>query len=383
MLGRNGGRRVYVNGGDNPGGGDYQFFAGLEKYFERLKKTRATLKYGLSREIPGLEILLASDDLKAVTVWKGSDLRVVASDTAVRNKVEAEINGPSDPEGDTVGEENVQTKTVSGEDRRYEGYSWYKVADGQTAGIANQPPDVGFLPIQDGLGVPASNEQWKTSLSGVEIRTSDDGLFKVVGGRLIKVHDGAYSHAVIVPGGRWVLAAKTNEVSVQVTVRINLLTNKEYLVPIEGYGQRYPVAYVSGLNRVLIVRDDAYSGDYEFAQPEDKDAAPADADPSGMLLVDPATGVTQPIAGEFRPISQQTFRPLQKTSRPNEYWAAIPNEEKNVTEVGIFDMNHFGFRAVMRIPKIKFNSMYMWADEAGGKIYFVYRGHLLALPLPR
>ena len=179
------------------------------------------------------------------------------------------------------------------------------------------------------------------------------------------------------------LAAKTNEVSVQVTVRINLLTNKEYLVPIEGYGQRYPVAYVSGLNRVLIVRDDAYSGDYEFAQPEDKDAAPADADPSGMLLVDPATGVTQPIAGEFRPISQQTFRPLQKTSRPNEYWAAIPKEEKNETEVGIFDMNHFGSRAVMRIPKIKFNSMYMWADEAGGKIYFVYRGHLLALPLPR
>ena len=138
------------------------------------------------------------------------------------------------------------------------------------------------------------------------------------------------------------------------------------------------------LNKVLIVRDDNYEGEEgAYVAEEKEDAAPADADPSGMLLVDAATGVTQPIAGEFRPISQQTFRPLQKTSRLNEFWAAIPDPEKNETEVGIFDTNHFGFRALMRIPKIKFNSMYMWVDEAGAKVYFVYRGHLLALPLPK
>jgi hypothetical protein len=311
----------------------------------------------------------------------------VASDTAVRKKVEAETNG-LEPEGDGaidegVVKENVQKKALTADDRRYEGYSWYKVADGQTAGIASQPPDVEYIPMRDGLGVPASDEQWKARSGGIEIRTSDEGLFKVFGGRLYKVHDGSYSHAVVVPGGRWVLAAKTNDAGVEVTVRINLLTNKEFAVPIEGYGQRYPVAYIPSLNRVLIVRDDAYSDDSEFGTPVEEDAAPADADPSGMLLVDPATGITQPIAGEFRPISQQTFRSLQKTARPNEYWAAIPDEEKNATDVGIFDTNHFGFRALMRIPKIKFNSMYMCADEAGGKLYFVYRGHLLALPLPK
>ncbi|HSU26041.1 MAG TPA: hypothetical protein VLI65_08675, partial [Pyrinomonadaceae bacterium] len=197
MLGKNGGRRVYVSGDDGPGGG-YQFFAGLEKYFEQLKKTRATLKYGLSREIPGLEILLASEDLKAATVWKGTDLRVVASDTAVRKKVDAEIDGTSGGEGENavdegvVTNENVPKKAVSADDRRYEGYSWYKVADGQTAGIAAQPPDVEYIPMHDGLGVAASDEQWKARSGGIEIRTSDEGLFKVFGGRLYKVRDGSF-----------------------------------------------------------------------------------------------------------------------------------------------------------------------------------------------
>jgi HEAT repeat protein len=388
MLGKNGGRRVYVNGGGEPGGGDYPFFDGLEKYFARLKKTRATLKYALSSEMPGLEILLASEDLKAATVWKGADLRVAASDTAVRKKVESEINA-SDPDGNVANEEgasdeNVQKKAIAADKRRYEGFSWYKVADAEVAGIASQPPDVEFIPIQDGLGIPASDEQWKARLGGIEIRTSGEGLFKVVGGRLIKLRDGAYSHAVLVPGGRWMLVARSDDNGVETTVRVNLLTNREFPVQIEGYGQRYPVTYIPTLNKVLIVRDDSYEGEESSYIAEDKeDAAPSDADPSGMLLVDPATGSTQPIAGEFRPISQQTFRSLQKTSRPNEYWAAIPDPEKNETQVGIYDTNHFGFRSVLRIPKIKFNSMYMWADEAGGKLYFVYRGHLLALPLPK
>ncbi len=33
----------------------------------------------------------------------------------------------------------------------------------------------------------------------------------------------------------------------------------------------------------------------------------------------------------------------------------------------------------MKVPRIKFDSMQMWIDA--GKVYFVYEGHLLALPL--
>ena len=138
--------------------------------------------------------MLASDDLKAATVWKGTDLRVAASETAVRKKVETETE-VSDPDGDNnsenqVSDESVQKKAVSADKRRYEGFSWYKVVDGEVAGIANQPPDVEFIPIQDGLGIPASNEQWKSRSPEVEIRTSEEGLFKVVRGRATKIRDG-------------------------------------------------------------------------------------------------------------------------------------------------------------------------------------------------
>jgi hypothetical protein len=140
------------------------------------------------------------------------------------------------------------------------------------------------------------------------------------------------------------------------------------------------VAYISTLNKFLVVRNERYEYEGEYFQ-EAEDAAPDDAAPSGMLLVDPATGATQPIAGEFRPLAQQTIRPLQQTSKPNEYWAAIHDSEKNETQVGIYDTKVFGFKPVLHIPKINFNSMSMWVDETGGKVYFVYRGHLLALPL--
>jgi len=100
-----------------------------------------------------------------------------------------------------------------------------------------------------------------------------------------------------------------------------------------------------------------------------------------MILVDPATGATQPVNGEFRPLDQQTFRPLQKATKPNEFWTAMPDAEKGDTQVGIYDAKLLKFTQVLRIPKIKFNSMNMWVDEPGGRVYFVYRGHLLALPM--
>ena len=100
-----------------------------------------------------------------------------------------------------------------------------------------------------------------------------------------------------------------------------------------------------------------------------------------MRFIAPNTGVVADVTGELRPWAQQTFRPLQRTSKPNEFWAALPDHEKNITEVGIYNAATLSFRRVMTVPKIKFNSMKMWVDEPGGKVLFVYRGHLLAVPL--
>ncbi len=386
MLGRSGGRRVYMNGSGNSNVSE--FFTWLDKYFADLKLTRATLKYALSREIPGLEILLASDDLHAETVWaQGTDVRVAASDVAARKKIEAEIqnlNSEDDLDGEEVySAENEAKKAALTEKRRYDGFAWHKVAGGESAGIAAQPPNVEYIPLRDGLAVQPSDEQWKARAGDVEIRSSSEGLYKVVRGRLIKLRKGFYDNVVVTPNGRWAVAVKSGEEGGGGIVRVDLVTNREYPIVMEGYGQKYPVAYIPTLNKVLVINNERYyeHGDYGGVDSEKEDAAPDDVNPAGMFLLDPATGVMQPIAGEFRPLSQQTFRPLQNASKPNEFWAAIYDPEKKETQVGIYDTRVFVFKPMLRIPKIKFNSMSLWVDEAAGKAYFVYRGHLLALPL--
>jgi hypothetical protein len=35
-------------------------------------------------------------------------------------------------------------------------------------------------------------------------------------------------------------------------------------------------------------------------------------------------------------------------------------------------------KPLLTLPKIRFNSTAMWVDEAAGKVYFVYEGHVLA-----
>jgi hypothetical protein len=87
MLGLNGGSRIYVQNERTP-----QFFLGLEKLFEEFRAEPAAIKYSLSKEVPGLELLFANDALSAETVWKqGSDLRMVVGDAKVRERIDEEI----------------------------------------------------------------------------------------------------------------------------------------------------------------------------------------------------------------------------------------------------------------------------------------------------
>ncbi len=376
MLGKNGGRRVYMNG--DPA----EFFAGLDKYFAGLKQSPATLKYGMSREIPGLEIVMASDELHAETVWKeGGDLRIAASLADIRKKVKADVENVDEEDESPPNYEEIEAmKTAMRNKRRYEGFSWYKIVNSAVDGVVSQPPDVEFLPFMDGLGIPPGDEQWKARVAGFELRSSADGLFKVVRGKMVKLRTGDYKKPVVTPSGRWAVVAKADPEVGQRIMRVDLTTNREYPVAIEGYGQWFASAYLPSLNRILIARDDSYGYD-EYGEYAEDDTTPADADPDAMMLVDPATGVLTPAAGEFRPLDQQTFRPLQKTAKPGEYWAAMPGGEKNETQVGTYDTKTFTFRLVRRVPKIRFNSMDMWVDETENKIYFVYRGHLLTLPL--
>jgi hypothetical protein len=393
MLGRSGGRRVYTDGGS------YEFFTGLDKYFAEMKQGPSVLKYQLSREIPNLEILLATDDLHAETVWKdGSDMRVAVTDKVARKKVEEDIDKAVEkaeekdnevPEGaEMTPADALRLELVK--KREYDGISWHSVVGGSDAGPAAQPPGFDLIPVRDGSSVQPTQEQWKSRTAGFEIRIANDGAFKVAGGRPALLIKGDYSNPVVTPNGKWLIMSRpsSGEENASTLVRYNLLTNKLLPVPIEGYTAYEPKAYIASINKVLIVEVTRLNGDYEGEGERDvptEKPDTVDADPalSNMFLLDPDTGVLQSAVGEMGPLAQQSFRPLQKAAAANEFWAAIPDIEHQSTRIGIYNTNNFGFKIMLQIPKIVFNSMSMWVDEAGGKAYFVYRGHLLSLPLGR
>ncbi|MBV9242744.1 MAG: hypothetical protein JO314_12135 [Acidobacteria bacterium] len=380
MIGRNGGRRVYIAGDDT--GGDPEFFGGLNKYFEGLQKDQGVLKYALSRDIPGLEIVYANDANSVAAVWGDANgVYVAASDNAVRRKVEHEIALLNDPDGDAADPdqdlhlpptEMTPEAKAAWQKHRWEGYGWFTVA-GNALNGATQPSGVDLIPASG-----TRQESWKGRVGAIEIRAAEDGLYKMQAGRSTKLLDGVFSNAVVSVDGRWALVNKANGEDGVGLERVDLTTRREYPVVFENeYGQWSPVALLPGTNAILLKHEDYGQGD----SISDEDTPPDGVDPTAFKIIDAATGNELQSRGEVRGFGQQTFRPLQHASRPGELWVAIPDSEKNATDVGTIDTRTYTFKPVLRVPRIKFDSMGMWVDEPHQKLYFTYRGHLLSLPL--
>ncbi|MBX7062429.1 MAG: HEAT repeat domain-containing protein [Pyrinomonadaceae bacterium] len=364
MLSRAGGRRVFMTG--TPG----EFFSGLDKFFAEVRKRPATVKYALSREVPGLDLMLADDNYTAYSVWKdGDDLRVVVSDNAERERIDKEVEDVlQHPTGDDS-KEPWQASAELAEKRKYDGYSWRKVVNGSVGSAVSQPTGVEYIVPHDGLAGELTQQAWKARVGSTEYR-GGDGLYRIVNGREEKLGAGTYATPLVTPDGKWVItyrgwdAASSQEMGIR---RTNTLTKKEFTVKgLESYMPYQPAAYLPNLRRVLL----AITNEYDM-----------EVQAESLMLLDPETGLAYPAVGEYRPLAQQTFRPLQRASVPGTFWAALPNSEQNSTEIGVYDARTFKFRAVRTIPKIIFDSMAMWVDEAAGSVYFVYKGQLLKLPL--
>jgi hypothetical protein len=142
----------------------------------------------------------------------------------------------------------------------------------------------------------------------------------------------------------------------------------------EGVDSQHAFAYVASVNRILVGLQESYEGENEYSPGES-----VESDSGGYSLLDPETGSLIPARGEIRPIVQQTFRALQPTSNPFEFWAALANGEDTV--IGQYSSRTFTFKPLLKLSKIRFNSMDMWTDEPAGKVYFVYEGHLLSLQI--
>jgi hypothetical protein len=85
--------------------------------------------------------------------------------------------------------------------------------------------------------------------------------------------------------------------------------------------------------------------------------------------------------GEFRPLEEKRYRPLQASSTVGAAWAAIYDPAVKATQVGLYVERSFSFIPVATLPEIQLASTDIWVHEKENKIYFVYRGHLLVVPL--
>src|SRR4030095_603126 len=236
------------------------------------------------------------------------DFRLLTADKAHRAAIDSEIETLSENLSD---EDEDAAENGDGEDpriskerakREYENFSWNNFADGAIGSAAAQPSQVEFIPPKHELAVPASEERWKARAGAIAIRADEEGLYKVVAGKRTQIRSGYYDGPVITPNGRWVIATRYEGDRGGQLVRINLLTNREFLVQSDELPAYRAIAFVTSIGRVLVgPMQEAY--DYYDGKEDDV----ADDDGGGYSLLDPESGSLIAARGEVRPLVQQTF----------------------------------------------------------------------------
>ena len=407
MFTKEGGRRVYFPTAiwAQAGIAGMEKVAKLNSNFDDLRKGTSELHYRFAENLNGLEVLWTNPKQRASAVWKkGADLRFLVEDEDVRASILSELSRKERDDmiavaSDDVTEEKRREIYEQQQKRRTTSsqshYSWRRL-DGQSI---SQPPEAAYLydPAQlSQLGsIDPSPRAWQVRSGGSEIRTSKEyseepGLFRVSSsGQATRIRDGAYMTPIVTGDGRWAIVTKLpegDENNQTTVVRVDLNTRRELKIGIAPAEDVHAVAFIASLNKVLVYsgpvkeRRSAYSQTYED---HDRESAKGNDAPRAAeyFLVDPVNGAAQLVKGEFEPLEQQTYRPLQSTATIGEFWAAIHDEKTNSTRIGRYSDRTFSFKPLLTLASIRLDSMDIWVDEAYGKLYFTYNGHLLRLPL--
>ena len=377
---RNGGRRFFAYTA-------IESFIGIWTKFQTLGESDSVkIHYYLQDKIKGLEVLSTAKQLQPQAIWKnGDDFRVLVSDEERKAQIEGET-----AKSDKIDEDNedldyeVKSKNARQRriDRAFEHYEWREFKNGKLGGAVDEPAEIPFL--RDKLTFPTvqnlanNNSVWQSKSGNYEVRAgefSEGGLWKTNRSERIEFKKGVYSNPIV--SGNWVVAAKAEEnwSPPNYVVRINLQTGKESKINLPPAEEFYPIAFVPAHNKVLLCRGkEAYST--------------LNPTVTEYYLLDTNTGKSELVKGEFQPLITQTFRPLQPTGKPNEFWATVYSRAENKTEIGVYNTQDFTFKSLMKLPEILLNGMDIWIDEKEAKVYFIYTGgygseaHLLSLPFP-
>lgn len=345
----------------------------------------AKIHYNLEKEIKGLEVLYADEHLVVKDVWQsGDEVRIFVERQETEDEIKSRNKAASDDDNDLSPAERRRREVAQVKTR----FSWRKLLNNKAGDPAEEPSgysgfDENKFPSDDDdeFSQPLTDRQVQMlTADSIIIAKNFDGLWKQRAGQKpvrISGEEGAYMNPIITPDGKWVVVAKTdsNWADPNYVVRINLRTGREFRVNLEPADQFDPVAFLAVHDKVLLRR-----AKDDYGPTSKKSAGP---DRPEYYLLDPTTGETHLVSGEFAPLRQEGKRLLQSTSKANESWAAIPDHEKNQTQVGRYNLRDFSFQPLLLVPHITFESMEMWVDEGGAKLYVVYQGNLLRMPLPK
>jgi len=309
-------------------GGTYSELTGLFGGFTRKRMRRISVPF--LRVLPSAKILFSDPDKPVLNVCReGGRVRVlVPRKTVIRsNKWECPRPGP------TVVE-------------------WRELREDGTLGAVVKEPE-SFRIASAG----------RTSLATYIFRSSVSPFNRRIEKQVLRT-----KRRIKVPGTPWIFAGERDPKgsSASRLVRINSETGEKKKIFLGGSPYAVPVAYVRAHEGVLAYRPPKCSSGPEY------------------YLVDPESGRSRAVAGEFRPLLEAAvsgWRDLQPTKRRNEFWAARPPKDLCGTEIGRYLTEDFTFEPVLRIPLSCVGSLEFWADEEEESIYVAVNGALVLIRL--
>lgn len=357
-LTKDGGRRIKLDQVRRAPKKDATAQEQLAGLFYRLSRTGDfRLRYVLEDKIPGVEVLVADDKRQVYSICQNAG--------QLSAMVSVEITDP-----DVAPEK---------------GFEWRSLVDGRLGAPVDEPPNcqpgtavwnrsdwVREMRMKFGTMFDANAKQGNVWYAQANAE-NEPGIWKFEEGQSpIKIASGIYGNLILTPDGKWLIAKKTVQTEDNYEsrlVRIQLPSGRE--IPISGTQSNnlFPLSFIAAHNKLLLSQ-------YQFQYRPDTGN-------SNYYLLDAETGAIQSVKGEFRPLIGTLYKPLQAAERPNEFWAAIYDPKKKATVVGRYETRTFTFAPVVELPEIRLNSADTWADTAAGKLYFVYLGHLLRVPLAK
>lgn len=339
-VSKDGGYRVVLEG-LKPAPSDASLHEQLSDMFYRFSKAGTyETHYAIEAKLPGVEVLFADETQHVYAVCQeGGDTLVLAGDPLGRRR------------------EPRNTKLT-----------WSLFKDGQLGSAVNTPEIFRDLEIlgtegfllqmaftRDDVGPGFPLMLLRHTMEQANAKTLDEMRERLVPGNL--------TFSLTSPDQKWRVGVKLEPKFGARLWRVNLQTGQEFAVKTESKDKEpfVPLWYLEGLSKFLLTRE-ASQGAY--------------------YLLDPVSGELQLAKkGEFRPLQDQSLRTLQPTGKRHEFWAVIRENEKD-SRIGRYDERTFTFTPVLEVPGLSLRSADVWVDEARGKVWLTYKGHLLRLPLP-